>query len=151
MRAPERIFLADAGDRERLTWKAGQEYVMIGDFFGRVGDDVSDKGLVSTVIFDVGFFCPRIPLTCEDALAAARFKTDPHATDPGKEINEGEAGGAGNRFCSYLQNVAKSGFHKDRARGFAPLPSCNCFRRNIELCGDVGLGEAFPRLNQQIY
>jgi len=91
----ERILLGNSGQREWLTWKAGEQYVMLRDEFrvGAVGPDVTNHEMLVIIAGEVRLVSSLgilVPFACENALASNSLETKSQAANSCKKIDEPE-------------------------------------------------------------
>jgi hypothetical protein len=67
-RAAKGVFLGNARDRKRLTWKTAQQHVVIWDVVFVDLSDVTVDGVPTRKVGGIGFLCVVVPLTGEDTL-----------------------------------------------------------------------------------
>lgn len=109
MRTAHRIFLRDAGKRERLAGEASQQHIMLRDRFtnmprrllvanvralaeGNIADIFIKTVLlrITVPVGLIGAYRVLVPLAGENALSADGFKTTADPTNTGKQIDKTE-------------------------------------------------------------
>ncbi len=128
MRAPQRVLLRHARDREGLAREATQQQVVLGDQrgIGGIVVDVARQRMIVAEVQRIRLLCMAIPLRGEHAVPAYSLKADPQAADSGKQVDEAEGHRARRRRCT--------------SRGVLQYPHCQS--RRLCVTGQVAFDRA---------
>lgn len=144
--AAKRVFLGDAGNREGLAGKAGEQQVVIGNFGGVDLRNVAIDGVTAGEIFGIGLLRVAIPLAGEHATPAQPLECHSYTTDAGEEVNIVEAGFA---FEGRIQRQqALQAKNVVLGHRLVDYPAANGTRVNAEVAGDIRLFVMFKRCRE---
>ncbi len=114
MKAAERIFFRNTSDGKWLTWKAGEENVVVRNFFSRYLRDVAFDQMVIAEVCGIGLLRVFVPFGCKHAVSTNGLEALSKTSDPREQVDEIESTAGAQihvfQFSKGLQEIADRAF-----------------------------------------